>query len=93
MAGKFELKKFSEIDSDDLFFESLKHDYPGDEHNTSFVKWFEKKSENDSTALVFTDELGIGAFVCLKDESEEIYLQDKILPVVTRKKNLHIANC
>lgn len=35
---------------------------------------------------MFTDELGIGAFVCLKDESEEIYLQDKILPVVTRKK-------
>jgi len=86
MAGKFELRKFSTLDVNDPFFNSLKSDYPADENNIGFIKWFQKKSIDDSTALVFSDEQGLGAFVCLKDENEPIELTDKTLPAIPRKK-------
>lgn len=43
MAGKFYLKKFSEIDLGDSFFDPLKSDYPGNKNSTGFVEWFSKK--------------------------------------------------
>lgn len=43
MAGKFERKRFSEIDLNDPFFDSLKADYPGTSSSTGFVQWFTKK--------------------------------------------------
>ena len=86
MAGKFELKKFSDIDIDDPFFDSLKTDYPRDANNIGFENWFVKKAQSGSTTLVFDDELGLGAFICLKDENEVIELVEGNLPAVPRKK-------
>lgn len=45
MAGRFLLKKFSDMDLDDVFFDSLKIDYPGTASSTGFVEWFKKKSK------------------------------------------------
>lgn len=86
MSGKFQLKKFSEVDINDAFFDSLKEDYPADESNIGFEKWFAKKAAADSTALVFDDEHGLGAFVCLKDENEPIDLVEGTLSALPRKK-------
>ena len=86
MAGKFVLNKFANIDLNDAFFDSLKNDYPGTASSTGFVDWFRKKSTDGATALVFEDEIGVGAFVVLKEEEEEIKLQDCILPIKKRLK-------
>ena len=77
MAGKFERKRFSEIDLNDSFFDSLKADYPGTSSSTGFVQWFTKKAVDGKRALVFEDDQGVGAFVNLKPgETEEIKLAD-----------------
>ena len=86
MAGKFVLKKFKDINLEDAFFDSLKKDYPGTENSTGFSDWFKKKSNDGSTALVFEDNIGIGAFVVLKNEEEEIRLKDALLPPKKRIK-------
>ena len=86
MAGKFYLKKFAEIDIDDVFFDTLKRDYPGTASSTGFVEWFKKKSDAGATALTFEDTEGIGAFIVLKEEDEEIELQDQVLPKHCRMK-------
>jgi GNAT superfamily N-acetyltransferase len=86
MAGKFQFKKFSDIDIGDPFFDSLKEDYPGNEYSTGFVSWFAKKSAENATALVFDDDDGIGAFVVLKDEYESIELAEETLSATPRKK-------
>ena len=86
MAGRFSLKHFSDISLDDPFFDSLKADYPGTANSTGFVDWFHKKSDTGASALVFEDEIGIGAFVVLKDEDEEIILQHGVLPKRKRMK-------
>lgn len=86
MAGKFTLKKFADIDLNDTFFDSLKNDYPGTANSTGFVDWFKKKSVIGSTALVFEDEKGVGAFVVLKEEDERIELQSGVLPAKKRLK-------
>lgn len=86
MAGKFELRKFSEINLDDSFFDELKRDYPGTASSTGFVKWFDKKSQEGKTALVFSDEAGLGAFICIKPEEEILKLQEKELPAIPRIK-------
>lgn len=81
MAGKFEWHKFSEVDLDDCFFDSLKKDYK------EFPDWFKKKSAAGENALVFHDELGVGAFVYLKQENEAIKLSDStLLPAIPRIK-------
>lgn len=86
MAGKFLFKKFSEIDLNDHFFDSLKSDYPGNANSTGFVEWFNKKSSANSTALVFNDDEGLGAFVYLKDENEPIELAGQTLNAIPRVK-------
>lgn len=86
MAGKFVFKKFSEIDLGDHFFDELKSDYPGNDNSTGFVEWFNKKASMNSTALVFDDEEGIGAFVYIKDEDEPIELVGLTLPAIPRIK-------
>lgn len=81
MAGKFTLKKFSEIDLEDDIFDTLKKDYKG------FGDWFNKKAADGRTALVYEDDIGVGAFVALKDdEDEEIVLADSVLPTKKRTK-------
>lgn len=88
MAGKFERKRFSEIDLNDSFFDSLKADYPGTSSSTGFVQWFTKKAADGKRALVFEDDQGVGAFVNLKPgETEEIKLADgSVLPKIARLK-------
>jgi len=80
MAGKFEWHKFSEVNLDDPFFDSLKADYE------EFPGWFKKKGDAGENALVFYDEYGVGAFVYLKRENEAIELIDKTLPAIPRVK-------
>lgn len=86
MAGKFYLKCFAEINLDDPFFNSLKADYPGTATSTGFVEWFCNKRIEGKKALVFEDENGVGAFICLKVESESVVLDSCILPNIPRMK-------
>lgn len=87
MAGKFEYKKFADINLDDPFFDSLKADYPGTENSTEFCTWFNKKAESDEEALVYENESGIGAFLYIKKEKEVIQLVDAPdLPASDRMK-------
>jgi GNAT superfamily N-acetyltransferase len=86
VAGKFIFKKFSEIDLGDGFFDELKSDYPGNANSTGFVEWFNKKAAANSTALVFDDDEGLGAFVYLKSENEPIELAGRTLPAIPRIK-------
>ena len=86
MAGKFSLRKFSEINLNDPFFDSLKSDYPGNSSSTEFSAWFAKKAQEGRTALVFNDEQGLGAFICIKNEKEPIELKSGILAACNRIK-------
>lgn len=70
----------------------MKIDYPGTASSTGFVEWFKKKSKDGSTALVFEDEVGVGAFVVLKKEEEEIVLQDGMLPAKNASKSVHFES-
>ncbi len=81
MSGKFNLKKFSEINLKDSFFDSLKEDYK------EFTVWFNKKADAGRKALVYEDEIGVGVFIALKDdECEEIVLSDSVLNAKNRTK-------
>ena len=80
MPGKFERKLFAQIDLNDSFFDSLKQDYP------EFAEiWFPKGIAEGREALVFYDELGLGAFIAIKFEDEPIELQEGMLPSLSRK--------
>lgn len=85
MAGKFYLKKFCEIDLNDPFFDTLKRDYPGTDSVPSFSDWFSRNATHRS-ALIFHDEIGLGAFIAIKPEDETIKLQDRTLPKKLRCK-------
>ena len=80
MAGKFKWTSFSDVDLNDVFFDSLKEDYP------EFSEWFGRKSHQGAQALVFSDESGVGAFLYLKEENEPIELVDAKLPALPRLK-------
>lgn len=86
MAGKFLLKKFSDINLEDEFFDSLKIDYPGTDSSLGFEQWFINKAKEGRTALVFEDKLGVGAFIALKYEKEEIKTQEGTIPAEDRIK-------
>lgn len=45
MAGNFSLKKFSDIDLNDPFFDSLKADYPVGGKVKPFEVWFPEKAQ------------------------------------------------
>ena len=83
MAGRFERKSFIDIDIRDSFFDELKKDYPEFE-----TVWFPKCVSQGREALVFSDEQGLGAFIALKEENEEIKLVGKTL---FPKKRLKIS--
>lgn len=57
------LKRFADIDLSDIFFNTLKEDYPG------FEAWFEKKSKDGSKAYVQYTNSSLQAFLYLKNES------------------------
>jgi len=80
MPDKFQLRNFSETDVNDLFFDSLKEDYP------DFTQWYKRKVDAGSKAYVFKDENGLGAFIYLKDENDSIELSDRVLPAAPRLK-------
>jgi len=80
MAGKFRWMMFKDVNLCDDFFAPLKADYK------DFSIWFKKKSDTGEKALVFHDEIGVGAFVYLKLENESIVLSDRILPSIPRLK-------
>lgn len=80
MPGVFRWNKFSEVNTHDSFFDSLKYDY------AEFPEWFQKKAAQGESALIYSDSVGIGAFLYLKSEAEEIVLQDIVLPKVPRLK-------
>ena len=46
MAGKFLVNKFSELNINDPFFDSLKSDYPEDGNNIGFTKMVCKKESD-----------------------------------------------
>jgi hypothetical protein len=93
MAGKFLFKKFSEIDLSDRFFVELKTDYPGNANSTGFIEWFNKKAAANSTALVFDDDDGLGAFVYLKDEDEPIELATNHIACHATCQNRYASAC
>lgn len=84
--GKFSLRKFSEINLDDPFFATLKSDYPGSASSPSFCVWFKNKAQEGRTALVFSDDQGLGAFICIKNENEPIELKSCTLAACNRVK-------
>lgn len=86
MAGQFIEEFFSNIDINDSFFDSLKNSYPGNHNSSGFVAWFNRKAVAKKKALIFKDDSGLGAFLSLKDEEEEIKLVDEVLPVKKRIK-------
>lgn len=86
MPGKFSLRKFSEINLDDPFFATLKNDYPGSASSPSFSVWFKNKAQEGRTALVFSDDQGLGAFICIKNENEPIELKGCTLAACNRVK-------
>lgn len=80
MAGKFKWKKFSDVNLNDDFFNSLKSDYP------EFCNWFQKKANNNESALVYNDSIGVGAFLYLKPENEPINIVGGVLSAKKRLK-------
>lgn len=80
MLDKMAWKPFSDIDLNDVFFDSLKLDYP------DFSDWFVRKSNEGRKAIIMEDEKGVHAFLALKREEENISLTDKVLPKIKRLK-------
>ena len=88
MSGAYKWMKLSECDVDDVFFDSLKVDYPG------FETWFNKKAKEGKEAFTYFDDLGLGAFVMLKpNEKEELVIADKVLPARNRLKISTLKLC
>lgn len=73
--------KFSKINIDDPFFDSLKHDYP------AFTDWFKSKVDQEASAYVIRDK-GIKGFVYLKIEDGIV---DDVHPPLPNKKHLKVG--
>ena len=72
---------FSDINLQDVFFDSLKKDYDG------FSHWFAKKEQQQACAYVFYNTDGnIDGFLYLKSENEEITDINPPLPPLRRLK-------
>lgn len=65
MGGDIKYLRFSEIDLNDSFFDTLKEDY------AEFEDWFKRKSSLDEKAYVQYDNNRVLAFLYMKDESGE----------------------
>ncbi|MVX35480.1 N-acetyltransferase [Myroides sp. LoEW2-1] len=78
-----EIKRFSQINLKDPFFDSLKESYK------EFEYWFNKKSLEDAKAVVHYDvKGGIEGFLYLKIEDEEL---SDILPIQEKKYRLKVG--
>lgn len=75
------LEKFSNINLNDPFFDSLKNDYK------EFSEWFNKKSINDEYAFIFINsEQKLDGFLYLKTENEKINDTEPNFPAKKRVK-------
>lgn len=84
MATIMEIRKFSSIKLDDVFFDSLKNDYPG------FEDWFNRKVKAGKVAFVqYDDEGKLQGFLFLKDETAEV--DEHITPLMEPKKRLKVG--
>lgn len=84
-----EKKRFSEINLNDKFFDTLKEDYNFGSNN-NFEKWFENKSKHNECAYVFEDNGNVKGFLYLKTE-EEHEKYSNIDPQFSSKKRLKIG--
>ena len=83
MIETINLEKFSAVDLTDVFFDSLKSDYPG------FEDWFKRKADAGETAYVQRDEFDkVQAFLYLKIEDGAI---EDVTPVMPPKRRLKIG--
>lgn len=86
MSNYLKVKKFSEIDLNDPFFDSLKSDYAG------FEDWFSRKAEKEAYIL---EDNGVQGFLYLKRENGVVddvnprIIADDILKIGTMKVNPH----
>ena len=78
-----EVKRFSDLDIHDTFFDSLRASYP------EFNAWFQKKANGGEKAYVFFDEAGkIIDFLYLKIEEEELL---DVVPPLPAKRRLKVG--
>lgn len=78
-----EIRKFSDINLEDTFFDSLKASYP------DFSDWFNKKAKLGESAYVFMNEAGkVMDFLYLKNENEEM---TDVTPVLPAKRRLKVG--
>lgn len=75
-----EYKRFSQINLNDTFFDSLKADY------AEFEEWYNKKATSNENAYVIETAGGIQGFLYLKVEDDEINDVTPPLPKVKRVK-------
>ena len=71
---------FSDIDLSDTFFDSLRDNYEG------FDDWFQSKATSGAKALVYYEKSTLLDFLYLKDEDEELQLDNISLPKRKRLK-------
>lgn len=76
-----QLKKISDININDVFFDSLRESYPG------FDNWLNSKVDKGEYAFVFEDN-GIQGFLYLKEEDEEDL---SIIPPFEKRRRLKIG--
>ncbi|WP_334075007.1 hypothetical protein [Paenibacillus sp. A14] len=77
-----QIVKFSDLDVNNLFFDSLKEAYDG------FSAWFMKKSLGEEKVYILEDQEQLLGFMYLKDENEE---DNTITPPFCKKRRLKIG--
>lgn len=80
MSEIISLKKFSEVDIKDTFFDSLRKDYEG------FDAWFNRKADQGESAYVQYNNDHLQAFLYLKDETGELTDVEPSRPACKRLK-------
>ena len=77
-----QIKKFSEIDLYDSFFDSLRESYP------EFNEWYKKKADSGATAYTYYINGHLKDFLYLKIEDEEM---KDVTPMLPKKKRLKVG--
>lgn len=77
-----QLKKFSDIDLEAHFFDSLRGNYP------EFDEWFKRKSEEGAKAYTYYISGELKDFLYLKIENEQM---DEVIPSLPQKKRLKVG--
>jgi len=83
--GDLVFKRFSEIDSSQPFFTSLKEDYP------EFESWYNKKADSGAQATVYIKDGAVLDFLYLKIEDEELNAESGFTPSLPKKKRLKVG--